>query len=144
MCEKTSFSLNESTLIGDKLNLNWLSISKEDWNLGMNIELEHGLRNPITNISNNNPLILGKIALAHVIEIPDYYRRLHEMEETGQKKWKNIDTKKYVLLRPSSIRKPNRILCIMMIIIIIFLLILLTQISIQFVCTNFPMLNCCL
>jgi len=47
----------------------------------MNVELEHGLRDPSTNVSNDDPMITGKIALAHLNEIPDYYDRLERMEE---------------------------------------------------------------
>lgn len=48
---------------------------------GMNIELEHGLVNPYTNVTNNNIIITGKIALAHLLESPYYYRELFKMEK---------------------------------------------------------------
>jgi hypothetical protein len=47
----------------------------------MDIELEHGLHDPITNVTNDDPVITGKIALAHLNEFPDYYTRLERMEE---------------------------------------------------------------
>lgn len=66
----------------------------EQFRLGMDIELEHGLVNPLTNISNNDPIITGKIALAHLNEFPDYYKRLVKMEEEAKKYWKK--RRKYV------------------------------------------------
>jgi hypothetical protein len=53
----------------------------------MNVELEHGTIDPNTNVTNDDPLMTGKIALAHLNELPDYYDRLEEMEEKGEKFW---------------------------------------------------------
>jgi hypothetical protein len=47
----------------------------------MNVELEHGLRDPATNVTGDDPVLTGKIALAHLNEFPDYYTRLERMEE---------------------------------------------------------------
>ena len=55
----------------------------------MDVELEHGTVDSNTNVSNDDPLITGKIALAHLNEIRDYYDRLEEMEEAGEKFWEN-------------------------------------------------------
>jgi hypothetical protein len=46
----------------------------------MDVELEHGRRDPQTNVTNDDPLTTGKIALAHLRELPDYYTRLAAME----------------------------------------------------------------
>ena len=46
----------------------------------MNVELEHGSRDPETNVTNDDPVITGKIAWAHLKELPDYYERLEAME----------------------------------------------------------------
>ena len=56
---------------------------------GMDIELEHGTENNITNVTNDDPLMTGKIALAHLNEFPDYYSRLLELEEEAEKYWEN-------------------------------------------------------
>lgn len=48
---------------------------------GMNVELEHGTINPYTNVTNNSILLTGKIALAHLLEAPNYYRELKKMEK---------------------------------------------------------------
>ena len=48
--------------------------------MGLGIELEHGRRDPATNVTNDDPVVTGKIALAHLRELPDYYTRLADME----------------------------------------------------------------
>jgi hypothetical protein len=47
---------------------------------GMEVELEHGLRDPATNVTDDDPVTTAKIALAHLRELPDYYDRLAVME----------------------------------------------------------------
>ncbi|GAG32449.1 unnamed protein product, partial [marine sediment metagenome] len=54
---------------------------------GMDVELEHGSVDVNTNVSNDDPLITAKIALAHLNEFPDYYDRLEKMEEEGEAYW---------------------------------------------------------
>ena len=53
----------------------------------MNVELEHGLHDPHTNVSDDNPHITAKIAFAHLNEFPDYYTRLERMEEEASRDW---------------------------------------------------------
>ena len=57
--------------------------------MGMKVELEHGKRFPETNVSNDDPLITGKIAWAHLKEFPDYYTRLEKMEKEAELYWGN-------------------------------------------------------
>ena len=52
----------------------------EQFRMGLGIELEHGRRHPATNVTNDDPVVTGKIALAHLRELPDYYTRLADME----------------------------------------------------------------
>ena len=52
----------------------------EQFRMGLDVELEHGRRDPATNVTDDDPLMTGKIALAHLRELPDYYTRLAEME----------------------------------------------------------------
>ena len=49
--------------------------------VGIEVELEHGTRDPATDITHDDPLLTGKIALAHLNELPDYYTRLALMEQ---------------------------------------------------------------
>ena len=71
-----------------KLNINDFVFRIEDLTYGMNVELEHGTDNNITNVTSDNYLTTGKIALAHLMEYPDYYRRLQKLEEKADEYWK--------------------------------------------------------
>ena len=51
----------------------------------MEVELEHGLHDPRTNVSGDDPVVTGKIALAHLNEFPDYYIRLERMEQVAKR-----------------------------------------------------------
>ena len=53
--------------------------------MGMDAELEHGLHDLGTNVTGDDPLVTGKIALAHLREFPDYYTRLGRMEEEARR-----------------------------------------------------------
>ncbi len=53
----------------------------------MDVELEHGLRDSETNVTNDDVLTTGKIAWAHLKEFPDYYDRLEQMEEEAEAYW---------------------------------------------------------
>ncbi|OGI15476.1 hypothetical protein A3K63_01440 [Candidatus Micrarchaeota archaeon RBG_16_49_10] len=79
------FSLKEAKGVGEKLGVRWDKFDAEQFRDGMNVELEHGRRDPKTNVTNNDPVLTGKIALAHLNEFPDYYTRLDKMEEEAKK-----------------------------------------------------------
>ncbi len=55
--------------------------------MGMDVELEHGTENSVTNVTNDGPRLTGKITLAHLNEFPDYYTRLLKLEEEAEKYW---------------------------------------------------------
>lgn len=95
---KKVVSLAEAKKIGHKLGINFKAVSPEEYRYGMNIEIEHGKQNKLTNVTNNDLLITGKIALAHILEYPDYYVRLKKMETDAEKYW-------------SKKRKPNMLIC---------------------------------
>ena len=60
-------------------------IDLDELRRGMDVELEHGRRDPLTDVTNDDPLITAKIAIAHLRELPDYYGRLARMEaEDGE------------------------------------------------------------
>jgi hypothetical protein len=85
--EKKQFSFAEAREIGDALGIRWDKFDIEQFTMGLNVELEHGRRDPETDVTHDEPMVTGKIALAHLKEIPDYYARLAEMEyEAGQTK----------------------------------------------------------
>lgn len=88
---KKVFGAEQAKEIGEKLGIDWSKWDVEQFRRGMDVELEHGKVDPNTNVSDNDPLITGKIALAHLNEFPDYYTRLDEMEEEAEKFWGEKD-----------------------------------------------------
>ena len=87
MTEKKHFSADEAKKIGEELGIDWSRFDVEQFRMGMDVELEHGTVDPHTNVTDDDPLITGKIALAHLNEFPDYYDRLKEMEEEAEEFW---------------------------------------------------------
>lgn len=75
------FTIQEAEEISRKLNIKWDKWDAEQFRMGMDVELEHGTVDSSTNVTDDDPLMTGKIALAHLNEIPDYYDRLKKMEE---------------------------------------------------------------
>lgn len=84
MRPRKEFSEKEARETGEKLGLKWDRFDVDQFRRGMNVELEHGLVDPATNVTDDDPLMTGKIALAHLNEIADYYDRLEEMEEEAE------------------------------------------------------------
>lgn len=81
---------NQAKKLGKHFNINFDIIDLEEWTYGLNVELEHGKKfGIITNITNNNLIMTGQIAIAHLIEFPDYYKRLKKMESSAEKYWNN-------------------------------------------------------
>lgn len=85
---RQNFTEDEAKLIGEQLGIDWSNFDVAEFCMGMNVELEHGLINTRTNVTNDDPLLTGKIALAHLSEFPDYYTRLKEMEYQGEEAYK--------------------------------------------------------
>ncbi len=81
------FTNEEAKRIGDQLGIEWSKFDVDQFRRGMNVELEHGLRDPHTNVTGDDPLMTGKIALAHLNEYPDYYDRLEKMEAEAERDW---------------------------------------------------------
>ena len=79
------FTIEEAKEIGAKLGIDWTRFDIEQFRNGMDVELEHGSHDPETNVTNDDPLTTGKIALAHLKEFPDYYTRLEKLEEEAMK-----------------------------------------------------------
>ena len=78
------FTQEQAKEIVDRLGIDWNIIPLEQFTMGINIELEHGMRDPQTNITNDDPILTGKIAWAHLKEYSDYYDRLKEIEEENE------------------------------------------------------------
>lgn len=81
------FNSEEAEEIGEKLGISWDKFDVEQFTKGLNVELEHGSRDPEVNVTNNDPVLTGKIALAHLKEFPDYYTRLEKMERDAKEFW---------------------------------------------------------
>ena len=81
---KEHFTAEEAKEVGEKIGIKWDKFDVDQFQRGMDVELEHGTRDLKTNVNNNDPIMTGKIALAHLNEFPDYYDRLKEMEEKAR------------------------------------------------------------
>jgi len=86
---KENFTIEEASFIAKHLDVRFDKFDVEQFRIGLNVELEHGSINNVTNVTNDDPILTGKIALAHLNEFPDYYKRLAKMEEEAEEYWKN-------------------------------------------------------
>ncbi|OGN90986.1 MAG: hypothetical protein A2Z70_02060 [Chloroflexi bacterium RBG_13_48_17] len=86
MINKKSFTSEEAKRIGEKLGIDWRKYDIEQYRMGLDVELEHGKIDPYTNVTDDDPVMTGKIALAHLNEFPDYYTRLDKMEKEAEGK----------------------------------------------------------
>ena len=79
---RTSFTEDEARLYGSEIGIDWASspFGVAEFRAGMDVELEHGLQDPETNVTNDDPIVTARIARAHLNEFPDYYTRLDRME----------------------------------------------------------------
>jgi hypothetical protein len=82
MSQRSGFSADEARRVGEEIGIDWSDapFDVEQFRMGMDVELEHGLQDLVTNVTGDDPLVTGKIALAHLNEFSDYYTRLHRME----------------------------------------------------------------
>ncbi|MEE8414547.1 MAG: DUF5661 family protein [Dehalococcoidales bacterium] len=80
MAGRERFTAEEAKQIGEELGIDWSRYDVEQFRMGLDVELEHGLVDPHTNVTNDDSIMTGKIALAHLNEISDYYTRLEIME----------------------------------------------------------------
>ena len=84
MSSKRQISTEEARSVGTQLGLNWAQIDLEQFRRGLEVELEHGARDPETNVTGDDLALTGKIAWAHLKEIRDYYTRLDRLEAEAQ------------------------------------------------------------
>ena len=76
-------TVEEARIIQESVGGEALKISPEDFRKGLEVELEHGIQFPDANVTNNHPLLTGRIVLAHLKEMLDYYQRLEVAELEG-------------------------------------------------------------
>ena len=84
MSAKQNFTTEQAHEIGGKLGIDWSRFDVEQFRMGLDVELEHGLRDPSTDVTGNDPVLTGKVALAHLNEFADYYTRLTKMESEAK------------------------------------------------------------
>ena len=82
MAPRSRFTVEEARAAGERIGVDWSSapFDLEQFRMGMDVELEHGTRDPQTNVTGDDALMTAKIARAHLNEFPDYYTRLAKME----------------------------------------------------------------
>ena len=82
MSSHARFTLDEARVAGERIGIAWdgSPFSLEQFRMGMDVELEHGTRDPETNVTGDDVVMTAKIARAHLNEFPDYYTRLAKME----------------------------------------------------------------
>ncbi len=74
-------------------------IELESFRRGLDVELEHGCHDPQTDVTHDDPFLTGKIALAHLRELPDYYDRLGQMEHEVHPRATDADMEAHIWLR---------------------------------------------
>ena len=80
---EASVQTEEARLIQEIVGGEAVEIPVTDFKLGLEVELEHGIQFPDANVTSNHPLLTGKIVLAHLKEMLDYYLRLEVAELEG-------------------------------------------------------------
>jgi len=84
---KKRTTTEEAQRVGDAIGVDWEHFDLEQFRRGMDVEFEHGAHDPQTDVTGDDPIITGKIALAHMKEFPDYYERLEKMEQEAEREW---------------------------------------------------------
>jgi uncharacterized protein DUF5661 len=84
MTSHREFSSEEAQNIGDRIGVDWSTIPLEEFRVGLGVELEHGSHDAQTDVTGDDPIVTGKIALAHLKEFADYYTRLARMEAEAE------------------------------------------------------------
>ena len=79
-----TFYFRRGKKIGELLGVDWSKFDVEQFRMGLDVELEHGISDLQTNVTQDDEIITGKIALAHLNEFPDYYTRLEKMEKDAK------------------------------------------------------------
>ena len=86
MSSHARFTLGDARVAGERIGITWddSPFSLEQFRMGMDVELEHGTRDPETNVTDDDVIMTAKIARAHLNEFPDYYTRLAKMEAEAE------------------------------------------------------------
>src|SRR6516165_6996465 len=87
MTETKRTTSEEARRVGDEIGVDWNRFDLEQFRQGMDVEYEHGSHDPQTDVTHDDPILTGKIALAHMKEVADYYERLERMESEAEREW---------------------------------------------------------
>ena len=87
MSETRRTTIEEARRVGDEIGVDWNRFDVEQFRAGMDVEYEHGSHDIQTDVTGDDPIVTGKIALAHMKEFPDYYERLARMEHEAVREW---------------------------------------------------------
>jgi len=87
VANKRRISAEEARNVGSTLKIDWTKVDLEQFRRGLEVELEHGARDPETNVTNDDLTLTGKIAWAHLKEFPDYFTRLGNLEAEATAYW---------------------------------------------------------
>ena len=87
MTEPRRMTTEEAKRVGDAIGVDWTRFDLDQFRAGMDVEFEHGSHDPQTNVTGDDPIVTGKIALAHMKEFSDYYERLERMEREAEREW---------------------------------------------------------
>jgi hypothetical protein len=89
MTEEHRFTPEQARSYGEEVGIDWSTspFDVEQFRSGMDVELEHGLHDNETNVTDDDPQVTARIAWAHLKEFPDYYTRLERMEEEAHTYW---------------------------------------------------------
>jgi hypothetical protein len=87
MSDSKNFTADEARQIGEAIGIDWDSapFDVDQFRRGIDVELEHGRHDPATDVTGDDPVVTGKIALAHLNEVADYYTRLERMEADAER-----------------------------------------------------------
>ena len=86
---RLSFTSEEACKRAKKIGIDFTKekFDLNEFTMGINVELEHGTKFSKANVTNNDPILTGKIAYAHLLEFPDYYTRLKKLEAEADIYW---------------------------------------------------------
>jgi hypothetical protein len=86
MSARRGFTPDEARAVGQSIGIDWATapFDVDQFRRGLDVELEHGTHDPTTDVTGDDPVLTGKIALAHLNEFADYYNRLEKMEREAE------------------------------------------------------------
>ncbi len=89
MADEQKFTEQQAREIGERIGIDWSAsrFDVEQFRMGLDVELEHGRQDVDTNVTDDDHVVTGKIARAHLNEFPDYYTRLAKMEAEAERYW---------------------------------------------------------